>query len=132
MELSTFGAICKFAIDLEKEAAARYGRLAREAQGNRQEGLAALARAHSKRQKLAEQARRELVTEMILEPIHGLTDDAWQLEESATPDELEGTIQGFYAAAAEKVSIPQATRFFRRQAQESERLAEAARALPQA
>jgi len=129
MELSTFGAICKFAMELEKAAAEFYARLARDASPDRRAQFEALAQAHSRRMKMAEQARRELVTEMILEPIHGLSDDMWELAPGATPGELEARIASFYCAAADKVSIPQAGRFFRKLVHESEKLVQEAQAL---
>lgn len=135
MELSTFGAIFKFAIELEKEAAAYYERAAQEA-GDPQvrDALAGLATTHRKRQQAAERMRREQVTEMILEPIYGLREEDWRLDLSAPgwqrAVELERRIGGFYAAAAEKVSIPEVSRRFRKLVQESAGLEDSAASLP--
>jgi len=134
MELSTFGAIFKLAIELEKEALAYYERAAQSgAPAPLQETLTALARAHKKRQQAAEQMRREQVTEMILEPIYGLHEEDFAVDLSAPgwqkAPELESKIHAFYAAAAGKVSIPEVARRFRKLADESTRLEELAAAL---
>ncbi len=127
MELATFGAICKFAIELERQAAEYYERgAAGEAEGPQREALARLGRAHRKRLQAAEQMRREIVTEMILEPIYGLRSEDWQLDLAASgwgkAVELEATLAAFYAAAAGKVSIPQAARMLRKLGEEAQRL----------
>jgi hypothetical protein len=131
-ELSTFGAILSFAIALEKDANAYYERAA--AAHPEVANLAALALAHKKRQRVAEQIRREQVTEMILEPIYGLTADDWRVdlggEGWAQARELERKVRGFYAAAAAKLSIPQVARMFRKLADESARLEDLAASLP--
>ncbi len=132
MELSTFGAILRFAIELEKGAAAYYERAAQAAASSPQ-GLSDLAQAHHKRRQLAEQTRRENVTEMILEPIYGLREEDWRVDlEGAGWGQavaLEGKLRGFYIAAAAKVSIPQVARILRRMAEENARLEEQARVL---
>ena len=135
MELSTFGAIFKFAIELEKEAAAYYERATQGADdAQARDTLAWLATAHRKRQQAAERMRREQVTEMILEPIYGLCEEDWRLDLSAPgwhkAVELERRLGGFYAAAAEKVSIPEVSRRFRKLVQESADLQERSASLP--
>lgn len=128
MELSTFGAILTFAIELERAAAARY-EAASAADAQAQQRLADLARAHRKRQQIAEQIRRDNVTEMILEPVYGLRTEDWALDAAGplTPAALEGRLRGFYKAAAAKVSIPEVARRLRKMAQDSARLEEEAR-----
>lgn len=133
-ELGTFGAVIRFAIDLESRAVAFYQALADGGQTAAPDALQALVRAHKKRQQQLEQMRRENVTEMILEPIHGLERDRWDIALGASLAEavgLERHIAGFSLAAAAKVSIPQVARQFRRLAEESAALEDQARLLAQ-
>jgi hypothetical protein len=124
-ELGTFGAILRFAIQLEEQAAAYY-----EAAGA---PWAALALAHRKRQRECERVRREQVTEMILEPIYGLAEDDWALDLSQanaeTAAKLEQTLGAFYTQAAGKVSVPQVGRSLRKLAQETTLLGSQASAI---
>jgi len=122
-ELSTFGAICRFAIELEAQAAAHFERAAQAAaEPSAREAMSALAKAHRKRQRLVEQIRQQNVTEMILEPVYGLKEEDWQLVSTDGILEQianwEATIRGFYTAAAAKVSIPQVARQFLKLASE--------------
>ncbi|MHB0877879.1 MAG: hypothetical protein ACYC5O_17715 [Anaerolineae bacterium] len=132
-ELGTFGAVVGFAIELEKHAVGFYQGLEEAGmEGAAAQAAGALSRAHKKRQQLLEQMRRENVTEMILEPIHGLHREEWLVAPVTSAGgavALERHIAGFCLAAAEKVSIPQVARQFRRLAAESETLEAQARQL---
>lgn len=131
-ELGTFGAVIRFAVDLEGRAVEFYQALADGGQTTAPEAVRALVRAHKKRQQLLEQMRRENVTEMILEPIQGLERERWDIALGASVAEaagLERHIGGFSLAAAAKVSIPQVARQFRRLAEESVALEDQARVL---
>jgi len=125
MELGTFGAILRFAIEWEERAAAFY----EQGAGG---GLTALfldlAQGSRRRMQRLEQARREGVAEMILEPIRGLDGDAYRVDLDA-PDEagraqkaraLEEAAALFYRDAAARLPIREVARLFRQMAQENE------------
>ncbi len=134
-ELSTFGAILSFAIQLEGEAAAFYASEAwapstAESQATRE----ALARVHRKHQRDGERVRREQVTEMILEPIYGLYEEDWHIDLSvadrAAAVELENKLGAFYTAAAGQVALPAVARYLTKVSAEAEALARQAATLP--
>ncbi len=133
MELGTFGAILGFAIHLEKAAAEFY----EAAVTGGPTGLDAsirhlcgdLARGSQKRLRRLEQARRELVAEMILESISGLDGDDYTVEPGPVTDPagllhqaqaLERAAASFYRDAAAKMPIREVVRLFERLAQENE------------
>ncbi|MEW6716903.1 MAG: hypothetical protein AB1345_05315 [Chloroflexota bacterium] len=68
MELGTFGAILGWALELEGQAIAFYEKCAR---GRLEDTFNTLAQGSRRRLKRLEQARRELVAEIILESITG-------------------------------------------------------------
>ena len=73
MELGTFGAVLKHALDLEGRASTFYGDAAQVATTPKaKETYEALHERAKKRIALLERIRRENTTEMILEPISGL------------------------------------------------------------
>jgi rubrerythrin len=124
MELGTFGAIMGFALELETAAARFY-------ESDSSEVFVQRARAARKRCRRLERARREMVSEMILESISGICSEdyavAWDLEgaEFTAPgraEALEDAAIRFYLQAAEKMPIPEAARMLRRMADEHERL----------
>ena len=69
MRLSKFGMILRFAMDLEQQAIEFYESAAK-AQGSRE--LYDCAAASRKRLSRLQRMRRELVNEMLLEPISGM------------------------------------------------------------
>ncbi len=125
IELNTFGAVLKFAIEWEKRAVAFY-----EA-GARNRLLAPfleLAQGSRKRLRRLEQARREGVAEMILEPISGLDGAAYHLELPPETDDLalwkqartlEETAARFYQDAASRMPIREVARLLEGLAQEN-------------
>jgi rubrerythrin len=124
MELGTFGAILRFAMQIEEQSAAFY-----EAAGKVVPSLQELAQAARKRLARLEQARREGVAEMILESITGLDSDAYavtlnpQAETAALQAQsqaLEEATARFYRDAAAKLPIREVARLFQRLAQEHE------------
>jgi rubrerythrin len=126
MQLGTFGAILTFAIGLEQRAAEFYERAA---QGGMEALFQELGRGARKRLERLEQARREGVSEMILEPITGLDSDAYRADwvSLADPAEqrrqaqiMEETAFRFYQEAAAKLPIREVARLFQRLAQESQ------------
>jgi rubrerythrin len=117
MELGTFGAIMKFALETENDVTSFYESVEDLAQS---EELASLfnnlAKRGQKRAKTIERIRRENVTEMILEPITGLDSDIYTpvttipespddktLQEIAV--EIENNLYAFYTQAAVKVDF---------------------------
>jgi rubrerythrin len=112
MDLATFGAILRFAMELEGKAEAFY----------REAGFAEATAAAAKRLRLLEQARREGVAEMILEPITGLDTAAYaaHLEKAADVSRFEGACARFYKDAAAKLPIREVVRLFQRLALEHE------------
>ncbi|MGB9722657.1 MAG: ferritin-like domain-containing protein [Chloroflexia bacterium] len=124
-ELNTFGAVLKFAIEWERQAAAFYE------VGARNRLLATfleLAQGAYKRLRRLEQARQEGVAEMILEPISGLDGESYRLELSPEADEevllqqarlLEETAARFYQDAAARMPIREVSRLLESLAQEN-------------
>ena len=126
MELGTFGAILGFAMELEQQAADFYERWAAD---GLEEVFLELARGSRKRLARLERARREMVTEMILESITGLDGDTYGVNLDSEIDEagllrqawtLEETSARFYRDAADKMPIREVVRLFQRLVRENE------------
>lgn len=126
MELATFGAVLKFAIEFE-DGAAKFYKTAAETlpAGAVKDTFLDLAKLKAKRKQITERARQDNVTEMILEPISGLRSEDFiantTVMEGIAPVEaikqalaLEDKAASFYAAAAEKLSIPEVVRIFKK------------------
>jgi hypothetical protein len=86
MELGTTSAVITFAIELNEKAQANYAQ-AQKATDNTKllEAIQVMQKLHSKRKKRLHRFRRELVTEMILEPIHGFNSEDFTLDIQITP-----------------------------------------------
>jgi rubrerythrin len=126
MELGTFGVILRFAMEQEERAARFYEEAAR---GELEGKFGELAQGSRKRLKRLEQARREMVAEMILESITGLDSDAYHVDLDPRADgarlarqaqALEEAAACFYRDAAGKIPIREVVRLFQRLAQENE------------
>lgn len=124
MELGTFGAILRFAMQTEEQSAAFY-----EAASEKAPAFGALAQGAHKRLARLEQARREGVAEMILESITGLDSEVYAVTLDPQADAvalggqaraLEGAAARFYRDAAAKLPIREVARLFQRLAQEHE------------
>lgn len=124
MQLTKFGAILKYAIDLETKAAQFYEAAAEAAPSQGLEESAAAARKRLSRLQIM---HRELVNEMLLEPIAGF--DQPPLPEpavdSADPERLqrqkaqiEQTAKQFYTVASDKLGTvaPGVSRAFKKMA----------------
>jgi rubrerythrin len=132
LELGTFGAVLRFALELEAAMTALYKsalghttnpKLKQLAEGFIQRG--------EKRVQLLMRLRRENTTEMLLEPITGLDSEKFrpqtELSKGAGDASLtklasamETKLQAFYTAAAEKVSfLSEAAGAFERLAEEN-------------
>ncbi|HKZ23574.1 MAG TPA: hypothetical protein VJ224_04145 [Thermoplasmata archaeon] len=129
-ELTTFGAVLRFSLNLESDASSFFDRLANGPLGGEFPKLAReLAAGHRRRTALLEQVRSR-VNEMTLEPIRGLRSPDEGLGRavggSATPAaaaDLEEAIARFYTevASAGRAILGEATRTFQRFAAESGR-----------
>ena len=114
MELSNFGSIMSFAAELEGADRAFYeAAAANPACGAYKDLMEAFARDEKKNEKNMLRARREHVTEMVLEPITGFTREPFISDHEITPQmtleqiiaqalALEEKAQSFYSQAAEK------------------------------
>ncbi len=123
MNLGTFGAILRFAMELEEHAATFY---AAAAQTGAEAPFEAFARSARKRLKRLERARREGISEMILESITGLDGDHYRVSpgpgtDAAEMPALEEAAVCFYRDAAAKLPIREVVRLFERLAREHER-----------
>jgi rubrerythrin len=117
MELGTFGAIIKYALDIETEVANFYETASNIAKDAEIVTIFAdLVARGQKRTKTLERVRRENVTEMILEPIVGFDSDSYsivtEISEGINDDNLrvlstniESTLLEFYTAAATKIDF---------------------------
>ncbi len=117
MELGTFGAIIKYALDIETEVANFYETSSDIAKNAELESIFAdLVVRGQKRKKTLERVRRENVTEMILEPIIGFDSDSYsivtEISKSVNDDNLrtlamniETMLQKFYTTAAVKTDF---------------------------
>jgi rubrerythrin len=132
MTLSTFGAIMGFAAELVKQAEGHYRALASDAKDRAlKEVLEALSAEEVKTYALMMRARRENVTEMILEPVSGLHREDYEMD-LKVPDHgedaeiirtaliLEERGKKFFQDASAKVPLPEVARIFRRVAQKKE------------
>jgi hypothetical protein len=115
MELGTAGSILSFAIELEAKVLEFYQKsLAKEITLDEKEVLETIRRQHRKISKTLDRMRKENVTEMILEPIHGFQSDDYTLDISdpvdiesilAAAEKLEEILHEFLNSAAKKVSF---------------------------
>ncbi len=132
MTLSTFGAIMGFAAELVKQAEDHYRALALRAKDSTlKEVLEALSSEEVRNYALMMRARRENVTEMILEPVTGLHREDYEMDPKA-PDHkedaeiiraaliLEERGKKFFQDASAKVPLPEVARIFRKVAQKKE------------
>jgi rubrerythrin len=132
MTLSTFGAIMEFAAELVKQAEDQYRALASNAKDSPlREVLEALSAEEVKTHALMMRARRENVTEMILEPVSGLHREEYEMD-LKVPDRredaeiirtaliLEERGKKFFQDASAKVPLPEVARIFRKVAQKKD------------
>lgn len=117
MELGTFGAVLKYALELEERASSFYeSATSIESNQSLSEMFGALSLRYQKRIQTLLRVRRENVTEMILEPIHGLDADDYNPSYSIPKDAdskavlglavlLEASLHDFYSKAAIKIDF---------------------------
>lgn len=130
MEITTFGALLQFALELEGTAAQFYEEAAKVAQqAENREGFKASAVEGKKHRRKLERIRRENINEMLLESFQGLEGDDYRVEVKLSPAmgdsellalalRLEGALERFYRDAARRLSLPEVARGFERLAKE--------------
>lgn len=132
MELGTFGAVLRFALELEAAVSAFHKSALGHATNPKLKRLSeGFVQRGEERVQLLMRLRRENTTEMLLEPITGLEGDRFRLQTEllkAAGDRglarlataMEERVQAFYTAAAEKVSfLSEAASIFERLAEEN-------------
>jgi len=103
-ECTTFGAVIRFALELEKGAAGVYEELAKEPKASSAaETFKALAAAHKKRSELLEHTRQQKLNEMILEPIQDIKRENY-LVDVKTPAGLDAKAAASFVAKIEETS----------------------------
>ena len=127
MDLGTTGAILTFALELEQDIGPFYSKCVQEASNaSLKQVFEELQRAQRKREHILSRFRRENVTEMILEPIHGFVSDEFDLEFptddpqddsslKANAIKIEENSQSFFLKASEKTTfLPEVSDEFKR------------------
>jgi len=114
VELGTFGAIIKFAMDIESKVNNFYQTASETVKDTELVSIITdLVVRGQKRMKTLERVRRENVTEMILEPIIGFESDSYRIDFEIVNDDnlrsmatnIETTLQKFYTTAAIKIDF---------------------------
>jgi rubrerythrin len=132
MALTTFGAIMGFAAESAGKAEEIYKVLAQKANDSTlKEVLQVLSEEEGKNHALMIKARRENVTEMILEPVTDLHQEDYEIDpKAANPTDDAGLLKAavmleergkrFFQDASSKLSLPEVGRIFRKVAQKKE------------
>jgi len=134
-ELTTFGAVLRFAMELEAASSAFYESastvLSKDGAGTLVRELAAQ---HANRHRLLERTRQMKLNEMVLEPISGLEGHRYVFDATPAPKDsvlrramdLEGIAQTFYvdSATVARSLLTEAARTFRKLAEENGRNAD--------
>ena len=103
LDLGTFGAVMKFAMELESIATEFYkSASSKTTDADLGSLLEKLGIRSTKRNKILERVRRENVTEMILEPIEGLNSDSYNLEIDIPENSDDKSLIGICIGAEEK------------------------------
>jgi len=131
-ELTTFGSVMRFALELEAATAAFYEAAAKELEPDGPSTLAReLAAQHASRQKLLERTRQQKLNEVVLEPISGLDGKKYVFDAAPAPRDrvlpravaLETIAAQFFVDSGEvaKALLTEASRTFRKLAEENSR-----------
>ncbi len=87
MELGTTSAVITFAIELDSQSHTYYSQVLETFNDAKLlEVVETLQKSHKKRKKRLQRFRTELVTEMILEPIHGFNREDYETDVTITPE----------------------------------------------
>ncbi len=129
-ELTNFGSLVRFALDLEAATARLYRTAEGLLRGGRgAEVMSVLAEQHESRRKLLERTRQQKLNEMVLEPISGLDGGRYIFETTMTRSseirervlEAEEAAGRFYSESAMAArSLLEAARTFRKLAEENQ------------
>lgn len=127
MDLGTTGAILTFALELEKGIDEFYSKYVPEvSNASLKQAFEEMQKAQRKRERILSRFRRENVTEMILEPIHGFESGEFEIVISsddpqddsclrASAIKIEGNLQSFFMKASEKTTfLPEVSDEFKR------------------
>ncbi|MBY8998303.1 MAG: hypothetical protein KGD60_11275 [Candidatus Thorarchaeota archaeon] len=133
MDLGTTGAILSFALTREAEIGAFYEKYTSLiGSSSLTEAFELLQKTQRKRERMLSRFRRENVTEMILEPIHGFASEAFELAISSedSPDDsfllgnaikIEESSCSFFLKASEKTTfLPEVSDEFKRLSDKAE------------
>ena len=119
MQLGTFGAVMRHAIELEDSASKFYGELAQKAPAGARAGIQELSDASRKNKQLLEKTRRMEMQEMILETITGIDTTNYNTSFDATDYKvglenargIERKASLFYSDASKKlIFLPNAAK----------------------
>jgi hypothetical protein len=115
MDLGTFGAVLKYAIQLENSALKLYESVLNLIDNERMKLIFVdLSKQNLKRIVTLKRLRCENTTEMILEPIYGLESDNYSIINNEFEDisdfkeiiiKIENTLNSFYQDASEKIDF---------------------------
>lgn len=114
MQLGTFGAILKFAAELEEIASNFYEEASKSAGPELQKLFSELASASKKNKQTIERTRRMEMQEMVLEAITGIDSDNYKVEIAVVPEEkknlgkaveIETKTKKFYEDTTEKLGF---------------------------
>lgn len=115
MQLGTFGAILKFASELEETASNFYDGAAKKASPELQKTFCDFSNASKKNKQMLERTRRMEMQEMILEAITGIDSDNYKVDATISPDEekknigkaieIESKTKKFYEDSMEKLGF---------------------------
>ena len=132
MSLGTFGAVLKYALELEAKGLAYYEKAATISQTQGLKSLFdSLIAQGQRRTQILMRVRRENTTEMILEPISGLFSEKYRFQTECPPgcpdgqliqfaSTLEDQIHQFYLDAADKIGfLSEVADIFERLAEEN-------------
>lgn len=131
-ELTTFGSVLRYAMEIEAASAAFYDSAVPVL---RADGLSSLARElaaqHANRRSLLERTRQFKLNEMVLEPVSGLDGRRYRFDATSAPRDhvlpraidLEGTAERFYkeSSVVAKALLTEAARTFQRLGEENAR-----------
>lgn len=114
MQLGTFGAILKFASELEEAASNFYDGAAKKASPDLQKTFCDFSNASKKNKQMLERTRRMEMQEMILEAITGIDSDNYKVDATISTEEkknigkaieIESKTKKFYEDSMEKLGF---------------------------
>lgn len=139
-ELTTFGSVLRFALELEAASAAFYESAVRVLEPDGPSTLAReLAAQHANRHRLLERTRQQKLNEVVLEPISGLDGKNFVFDATPAPRDsvfsraaaLESVAERFFSESSvvAKALLTEAARTFRKLAEENARNSSRLRAI---